>query len=164
MEKNWTAAPWVVRLIFLYWLIPSLIIIFSVVALVLVLLSSEMQGAWGIIRDVFGSKFELIPISSSIDMIFNIIWVMAGYYGWRMLRGSRFARTILELFAWMSAIYLFIYLIYPGVEYLELETMPEVLPEISVFWKIVGWLFLSLEATVIVALRRESVREYTNVF
>ena len=164
MDKNWTTAPWVVRLIFLYWIIPALIIVFGIIALVIIFLDSEMNVIWGIPLDLFKSKFMQMPISMSIDTAFNVIWVLAGYYGWRMIKGSGIARSFLEVVSWLSAIYLFVYLIFPEIEYFELETIPKELVTIPVMWKMVGWLFLILEAAVIFALRRESVRFYANVF
>ena len=102
MKKNWKSAPWIVRLIYLYWVIPVVLVALS---FIYVISKAEVKGMWRIPFDLLRSMLETMPIVTSIDTAFGIISLLGAFYGWRLLRGSLISRAILELFSWLTITY-----------------------------------------------------------
>lgn len=83
---------------------------------------------------------------------------------WRLLRGSGISRAILELFSWLAVIYSLSVLLFPELQYFELQSAPTETEDIPLIWVIVGWAFLLVEVAVLYVLRKNPVKEYANVF
>ena len=159
MKKNWKSAPWIVRLIYLYWVIPVVLVALS---FIYVISKAEVKGMWRIPFDLLRSMLETMPIVTSIDTAFGIISLLGAFYGWRLLRGSLISRAILELFSWLTITYSSVFFLFPNLQYFELAETPSGLNDLSFIWTFVTWLILVLEASVLVALRKPSVRKYAN--
>jgi len=125
---------------------------------------TEIKGMWRIPIDMLQSAYEVMPISTSIDISFAIMGFFGVYYGWRLLRGSGISRAILELFTWLIVIYSLAVLLFPELQYFELQSMPTETEDAPLLWVSIGWVYLLVEVSVLYVLRKKSVKEYASVF
>ncbi len=165
MIKKWKAAPWSIQLIFLYWILPVVILVVAYsYLLVIFLINEESDMLWRILFSMEAEEFKLMPIASSIEWVVTIMSLFGAYYGWRLLQGCRLARRILEIFSWILAVYSIVLIIFPEINYLELHETPSDINDLSMIWIAIGWLFILLEVVVLFLLRSESVKNYANIF
>lgn len=165
MIKKWKAAPWSIRLIFLYWILPVVILVVAYsYLLVIFLIYEESDMLWRILFSMEAEEFKLMPIASSIEWVVTIMSLFGAYYGSRLLQGCSVARRILEIFSWILAVYSIVLIIFPEINYLELHETPSDINDLSMIWIAIGWLFILLEVVVLFLLRSESVKNYANIF
>ena len=164
MNKNWKTAPWIIRLILIYWLLPGAILLIAFCYMLVMFSQIEINEIWRIPLGVLEAKYKLMPISTSIDISFTIVSIFAAYYGWRLLRGSGIARNILEIIAWLMLSYSAILMLFPEIEYFEMPTPPTGTIDIPLEWTVLGWFFVLLELVVLIALRKKIVKDYANIF
>ena len=164
MVKNWKSAPWAIRLVFLYRLVPAVILGGLFGLLMYSLAQTEVNGAWHLPMDMLTSAYEAMPISTSVDITLTAMSFLGAFYGWRLLRGSGFARTILQLFSAIFAVFTLVVLLYPEIQYLELESVPEGLVDVGLEAWFIGGLMACIEGAVFFGLRTHSARKYSSVF
>jgi hypothetical protein len=164
MNKGWKAAPWSIKLIFIYWLVPIVVFAFVLSYAAITYSQLEINGLWRIPIEILKAEYELMPINTTIDIVLLLMTILGAYYGWRLLKGSGFARAVLEVFSWLLVIISIVSLLFPQVQYFELESVPSQLNDIPAIWLYVGWILVLVEALVLIMLRTRIVKHYSDIF
>ncbi len=162
MEKNWKTAPWLVRIIFIYWIIPMVLTVIFMAFLMLI--TATIGGIWRIPIDLFRVEYDAMPIITSIDLGFSIMYFSAGFYAWRLLRGNGTSRVVLEVFSWISIVFTAINLFYPGLHYFEVENISFSITDWPFSLLALAVFFLGLQSAILYMLRTTKVRNYADVF
>ena len=164
MTKNWGSAPWMVRLLFVYWLIPLIITGSAVGFVALEMSKAGTIEIWRIPIEMFRFQYNEMPISTSIDISLSIMYCSAAFYAWKMLRGSGKSRIVLEMFSWISILFGSINIFFPSLRYFELENLSPSFWDIPVAFLLLAAVLLLLQVAVLCFLRTEVVRNYANTF
>lgn len=164
MEKNWKTAPWVVRLLIIYWLFPLVSTVLIAVFIAFYILETDPISIWRIPFDLFRVQYDAMPISTSIDLGVSIMFFSAAFYAWQLLRGSGTSRAVLEMFSWIAILFTSANLFFPGLRYLEVENISPSLTDIPISFLAVATVIFGLELAVLYMVRTPRVRDYANVF
>ena len=164
MKKKWNIASWEIRLIYLYWLIPTTILFIAFIYMLIMFFLTDINGLWRLPLSVLASEYKLMPVITSLDISFTFMSIFGAYYGWRLLQGSGMARNFLETISWLTIIYSSIIMIFPELKYIEVQSAPPEINNPPIIWAIIGWLFLTFEVFILFLLRKESVKNYANIF
>lgn len=164
MKKKWKTSPWEIKLIFLYWSIPTVLIFVASFYMLIMFLLVDIEGLWRIPFSMLEAEYKLMPISTSLDITFTIMSIFGAYYAWRLLRGSGMARNFLEIISWLIVIYSSAFILFPELHFIELHETPTDINNPPITLVIIGWLFLLLQISILFILRRVSVKNYANIF
>ena len=160
MSKGWKTAPWIIRGIFLFWVIPLLVFLLIAFWLFIDALNTKSLATFRMINYMLEAIYKSAPIYTVVGIILFFIMFAGGVYSLFFLKGSFRARNILEIFAWILVLTSVIYFLFPQLSFISFENTPidsDNLP----LWKILPvFLFIILEVAVLSGLRCKIVNGY----
>lgn len=160
-SKNWTTAPTTVKSLLIYWHIWPVVFI----ALFSYFWFSAPDGE--VLKFIFQLKkneFQDMPVSMTIGGAIELLVFLCPFYAWKMLNGNKISRVCLEVFAWIFLFSSFSDAAFPQIWYVELDAIPSYATDISFADTVVEFVYVGIDALVLLAMRSKQVKEYANVF
>ena len=155
--RTWKTAPIMVRALLVYWhLWPAFILVLFVY-----IWNSEPDGeALEFMLLLWQGDFQVTPLASSVGAVTNIVSFLCPVFAWRLLKGKKSARKILEVAARFFLINTSLDVFFPQIWYLEMDSVPAEATETEFNWILFGLVFVVIDALALLGMRSRQCRDY----
>lgn len=160
MKKEWNESTWIIKGIFIFFILRGFIFLASLTIAIVALLKSGYPDKWGMFIAIIEEQ-DIYITSMIIGVVMWIMRLVGIYYSYLLLHRNKMARDILEYMTWIIvffSIFYFVFTQYLGASHVSIfEKEPEYFISKEFIF---GILIIFCDILVLAGLRNKSTHEF----